>query len=494
MPLATLRLIAAILIFTFSLQISSLRAQQSMAVSYRRPNIVVILCDDLGYGDIAPFGNRLIKTPRLDQMAAEGLRLTAFHAPANVCTPSRAGFLTGRYAVRMGLAYRTLGVQDERGLPDDEFTLAEALKSEGYATACIGKWHLGDRDSFHPLRHGFDEFFGLRYSNDMNPLALYEGEQSIENPVNQATLTERYTQRAIEFITTHRESPFMIYLAHAMPHVPLVSSESFRGNSDAGDYGDAVEELDASTGRILDSLREQGLEENTLVIFTSDNGPWYEGSAGGQRGRKGEALGGGFLVPFIARWPGKIPAGSSSSAITSGLDLLPTILELVEIQTPEHVRLDGRSILEILTNPTQIPDWTASRSIFFFDNDSIASVRRGPWLFVEMMRYRDGNLRFPTMDYYAPGLLFNLESDPMASFSLTSRHAELADELSSIIHEAKANFGILGKKKSLLDKLMEKVSVKRITAAAFVMIIGAFFMGCWIGRKSGYAHGNAESK
>lgn len=495
MPLATLRLIAAILVLIFSFHHSVLRAQQPIpASSSRPPNVVIILCDDLGYGDIAPFGNTLIKTPRLDQMAAEGLRLTAFYAPANVCTPSRAGLLTGRYAVRMGLADRTLGVQDERGLPAEEITLAEALKSEGYATACIGKWHLGDRAPFHPLRHGFDEFFGLPYSNDMNPLELYEGEQSIENPVNQAALTERYTQRALEFITAHRDSPFLIYLAHTMPHVPLFSSDPFAGRSDAGDYGDAVEELDASTGRILDSLREQGLDENTLVIFTSDNGPWYEGSSAGQRGRKGEALEGGFRVPFIARWPGKIPAGSSSSAIISGLDLLPTILDVANIQMPEHVRLDGRSILEILTNPTQTPEWTNTRPIYFFDNDSIASVRRGPWLFVEMMRYRDGNLRFPTMDYYAPGLLFNLDHDPAASFSLTSRHTELADELSNLIHDGKADLGILRSKKTLLDKIMEKVSVKKTVAVAIVMIIGAFFVGLWVGRKSSHAHGNTESQ
>src|ERR1044071_4169216 len=261
----------------------------------QQPNIIIYFVDDLGYGDLSCYGSKAINTPNLDKMASEGIRLTSFITASSVCSPSRAGLLTGRYPTRVGIT-RVLFPTDNTGLPESETTIAEALKPNGYATACIGKWHLGHQPQFLPTNQGFDSYFGIPYSNDMRPTPLMKNQETIEEPVNQDTLTERYTDEAVKFITASKNKPFFLYVAHAMPHIPLHVSPRFRGKSKAGLYGDAVEAIDWSVGQILNTLKQLNLDKNTLVIFASDNGPWYQGSAGRLRGRKATTYEGGVRV------------------------------------------------------------------------------------------------------------------------------------------------------------------------------------------------------
>lgn len=399
------------------------------------PNIILIFCDDLGYGDIGPFGATPIKTPHLDRMAKEGMRLTNFYASANVCTPSRAGLLTGRYAIRMGLADNVLFPTSKNGIPDSEWTLAEAMKERGYATACIGKWHLGSVPEFMPLTHGFDFFYGIPYSNDMTRCPLYRNEEIIEEPAVQATLTERYTEEAIKFMEANKDAPFFVYLPHTMPHIPLYASEKFRGKSAAGLYGDVVEAIDWSLGEIFSALKRLNLDENTIVIFTSDNGPWYEGSTGGLRGRKGECFEGGQRVPFIARCPGIIPPDRHNMSPSSNLDLLPTLVELTGGKIPDGVKLDGSSISGVLRGAKVSGD-ILSRPFFYFDNSTITAVRRGPWKLVTSAYYRKFTSPLGKSPSYAPGMLFNLETDPAEQFSLTRENHAIAQELASLIQSA----------------------------------------------------------
>ena len=294
----------------------------------RPPNFIVILCDDLGYGDIGANGGR-IATPAIDRMAREGISLTDYYAAANVCTPSRAGLLTGRYPIRAGLAYGVIMQNDTRGLPPGEITIAQALKP-AYATALIGKWHLGHIKPFWPpTGYGFDLFFGLPYSHDMKPLSLYEapaaGVEMTQEDVDFPQLQQRFADRALRFIDANRDRPFFLELALSAPHLPSHAHPPFQGHSGAGAYGDVVTEVDSIVGRILDRLQVQGLDRDTLVILTSDNGPWFEGSPGPLRDRKGGAgWDGGYRVPFIARQTGRVPAGRKTTSIAMAIDLLPT--------------------------------------------------------------------------------------------------------------------------------------------------------------------------
>jgi arylsulfatase A-like enzyme len=370
---------------------------QVMAMSRtqeRLPNVVIIFTDDQGYQDVGCFGSPDIRTPHLDRLAEEGMRFTDFYVASSVCTPSRAGLLTGRYPVRMGLAYGVLFPHTgARGLPAAEQTLPELMKERGYRTACVGKWHLGHLDSFLPTAHGFDLFYGIPYSNDMwiapeipaaadlvlregvsvdqlevmrglsrfawdetnkpnkNLVPLMRNEEMIEFPVDQSTLTGRLTDEAIRFVESCGEEPFLLYLAHPMPHIPLFASEAFVGRSEAGLYGDVIEELDASTGRLLAALEAAGVAEDTWVIFTSDNGPWLStGDAGGHalplRSGKGTVFEGGMRVPCIMRWPGRIPAGSVCGEIASTLDLLPSMASELGV-TPKN-EVDGSPLQSLL--------------------------------------------------------------------------------------------------------------------------------------------------
>jgi uncharacterized sulfatase len=395
------------------------------------PNVVVIMADDLGYGDVGVNGQELIRTPNLDRMAAEGVRLGNFYASAPNCTPSRAGLLTGRYPVRMGLADKVLFAEDRHGLPPEELTIPELLKPLGYATAMVGKWHLGHTPAFWPTRHGFDYFYGLLYSNNQTPLTLFRNTDAIETPVDQSTLTERYTDEVIQFIEAHRARSFFVYVPHTFPHEPVHVSCEFRGRSRAGLYGDAVEALDWSLGRILAALRRLDLEDRTLVIFTSDNGPYPEGDAGGLRGGKGTVWDGGMRVPFVARWPGKIPAGASSTAIAMNIDLLPTIAALTGAPLPRGLVLDGRDISSLLRGSARSPH----EVLYFFSDTRIAAVRTQRWKMMVAAPYRGIRRWFAD---YGLDLLFDMERDPEEHYSLARERPQVWRQMQAHLAQGRA--------------------------------------------------------
>ncbi len=344
-----------------------------------QPNFVVIFADDLGYGDLASYGHPSFQTPHLDHMAARGARFTDFYVPMPYCAPSRASILTGRYPFRHGVVGNPTpdsGVNDY-GLPASEVTLAQALKEAGYATTCIGKWHLGHVPEYLPTKRGFDSYFGILYSNDMRPVQLVEDDQVVEYPVVQGGLTKRYTERALRFIEEKRDEPFFLYLPHAMPHKPLAASDEFYTPDTPYDlYADVMRELDWSVGQILAKLRELDLDENTLVIFTSDNGPSWGGSTGGLRGMKGRTWDGGIRVPFIGWWPGTIPPGIVTSEIASSVDVFPTLAKLAGAALPTGRTIDGRDIFPLMSE-----DGAPSphEAIFAMSGGRLHIVRSGKW-------------------------------------------------------------------------------------------------------------------
>ena len=401
----------------------------------RKPNFIVILTDDLGFGDLGCDGGRHIRTPHLDQMAAEGARLTDFYASANVCTPSRAGLLTGRYAIRSDLAHEVLQPSDTKGLPRSEITLPQALKPD-YATALVGKWHLGHvAPHWPPTLYGFDRFYGLAYSHDMRPLTLFEAEGEAvtahEGRVDLPTLTQRFFEQTVAFVEDHRDQPFFVLLALTAPHVPLRPNPDDLTNAPAGDYGEVVEEIDANVGRLLARLKALGLDEDTLVIFTSDNGPWFEGSSGPFRDRKGGAAWeGGYRVPFIARLPSRIPAGTVSGAIASNLDLLPTLVSLAGL-TPPDVELDGRDLSGVLTRG----DASSHDEIALFNNNHVVAIRSGKWKLVARSYYRT----FDAPLDHLP-LLFDLESDPGELYSVARNHPDVLADMRSRLERARAKY------------------------------------------------------
>ena len=405
--------------------------------SDRAPNFIVIVADDLGYGDLGVYGHPVIRTPNLNRMASEGVRLTNFYAAASTCTPSRAALLTGRYPIRSGLI-RVLHPRETFGIPDYEITLAEALKARGYSTACIGKWHLGDLPMYSPNRHGFDFFFGLLYSNDMtmmppnfSRLRLYRNQTPIEWPVVQRTLTQRYTAESIKFIEENKNRPFFLYLPHTMPHIPLSVSKEFQRRSKAGLYGDVVEEIDWSTGRILNTLRDLGLDNQTLVIFTSDNGPaaslgrsFQGGSAGPLRGRKHTVWEGGHRVPCIIRWPGHLPAGVVEAGIATLMDFFPTLIESAGGTIPSDRPIDGHNILPTLQGKGPAPN---SAFYYFFSGADILAVRSGPWKL--HLAQPDPGARNGGQERFTAAHLYNLEQDPSERNDIARGHPEIAARL-----------------------------------------------------------------
>jgi len=402
-------------------------------------NIIVILADDLGYGDLSSFGAEGIDTPRLDQLAEDGLKLTEFYAAAPVCTPSRAGLMTGRLAARMGMQHVFM-YDAADGMPQSEITIPEQLKQAGYHTGMVGKWHLGHLDRYMPWNQGFDEFYGVPYSNDMANFFFYENQQMIHEPIDQRYLTRRYTEKAVDYIERHADQPFFLYLAHSMPHVPIYVSPEFEGKSELGLYGDVVQELDWSTGQVIDKLRELGLLENTLVIFSSDNGPWLAmgddgGSAGSLRDGKGSTFEGGQRVPTVAHWPAQIAPGRVDSTPSSLLDLMPTFSALAGVPLPDDRAIDGGDISAVLTARSE----NQARQFYYLSSMS-----------TEVVAYRDGNWKiklprtgYPAflepvlkLDRYAHGLmLFNLENDPSEQHNLVEQYPERVAKLQQTIAE-----------------------------------------------------------
>jgi uncharacterized sulfatase len=407
----------------------------------RAPNFIVILCDDLGYGDLGLFGSRLIRTPCLDRMAAEGLTLTHFFAAANLCTPSRAGLLTGRYPIRTGLGHEVILARDTHGLPTSEVTIAKALKPQ-YATAMVGKWHLGHVPPYWPpTQHGFDLFYGLPYSHDMKPLSLWEQPRPdaalIEGPVDFALLTQQFFDRGAAFIEANQDRPFFLYLALTAPHAPLVPHPDGQGVSRAAAYGDVVEEVDRRMGALFDQLRALGIDEDTLVIFTSDNGPWFEGSTGGLRDRKGGAgFEGGYRVPFLARWPGVVPAGVRSDALASGIDILPTFAALAGVPAPDTV-IDGKDLSALLRTGAGSPH----DELVLFNNERVAAVRTARWKLLVRSYYRSWDLPIAKFGY---PLLFDMTEDPEESYNMAARYPEVMADMKARVARAQAVYEPMG--------------------------------------------------
>ena len=435
-----------------------LAAASGQTADVRPPNFVILFADDLGYGDLGCYGHPTIRTPHLDRMAREGLRLTQFYSAAEVCTPSRAALLTGRLPPRNGMCgqnRRVLFPNSRGGLPADERTLAELLKEKGYATACIGKWHLGHLPPYLPTQHGFDTYFGVPYSNDMDRVSsapmgraaflapqieywnipLMRDTQIVERPAHQPTLTQRYAEEAVRFIRQHKDRPFFVYLPFTMPHVPLFASSTFAGQSRRGLYGDVVEELDAAVGTVLDCLRDEGLANRTLVVFTSDNGPWLTqneqgGSAGLLRDGKGSTWEGGMREPAIVWQPGTVPAGMVSAELASTLDLLPTICKLAGIEPPSDRPLDGYDIRSVLRGGP-----SPRREMFYYRGYELMAVRLGPWKAHFLTQAGYGQ---PQPVRHDPPLLFHLEIDPSERFNVAGQHPEVLAEIQTLVEKHRA--------------------------------------------------------
>jgi len=418
-----------------------------------KPNFVIIFADDQGYQDMGCFNAPLIETPNLDRMAAEGMRFTDFYSAAPVCTPSRAALMTGCYPQRVSLP-NVIGPNAQIGISSYEVTIAEILKAQGYTTACYGKWHLGHHREFLPTRHGFDEYFGLPYSNDMWPnhptnksfpdLPLIEGEQVVERNPDQTQLTRRYTERAVKFIEENRDRPFFVYVPHSMPHVPLHVSERFKGKSKQGLYGDVIMELDWSVGEILSTLKRLGIDEKTLVVYSSDNGPWlsygdHAGSAKPLREGKATTFDGGQREPTVMRWPGKIPAGAVCSEVGAMFDLLPTFAGLAGGRVPTDRVIDGKDIWPLISG--QPGAKSPHEAFFFYNSRRLEAVRSGNWKLHLPHEYR-------SIEEYGTGgepgryvqrrigqVLFDLERDVGEQHDVSANHREIVERLADMARE-----------------------------------------------------------
>lgn len=421
------------------------------------PNIVIVFCDDMGYGDMNCTGHPTIATPNLNRMAAEGIRMTQFYSAASVCSPSRASLLTGRYPLRHGVI-KVLFPQHEVGLPKSEITLADVLKKQGYATAAIGKWHLGHHPEYLPTRRGFDYYFGIPYSNDMDsekrgdpPIPLMRNETTVEQPCNQDTITRRYTEEAIAFMqkSVDEKKPFFVYLAHNMPHIPLHCSDGFRNKSKAGLYGDVIEEIDWSVGQILDALKRLGIDDNTLVVFTSDNGPWlikktHGGSAGLFREGKATTWEGGVREPFIVRYPGKIPAGKVCAEMGSTMDLFTTCAALAGAEIPKDRPIDGMDLTPVWMAGAKSPRDT----LIYHWNDKVTAIRSGSYKLHIRKWIKDGG--FVKCD---PPELYDLEIDPSERFDCAADKPDIVKSLQQKIADFESDLAQRGENLDLIKSL-----------------------------------------
>lgn len=439
------KILVALFAFTLLINASTVQSQQL-------PNIIIIFADDLGYGDIEGFG-AAYKTPNLLKLQNEGIKFTSFYSQPQ-CSPSRAALMTGCYPQRVGFPW-VVGPEGPEwtrdksfvGLNPNEKTIAEIVKDKNYITACIGKWHLGHHPQHLPTHHGFDMYFGLPYSNDMLPanipvypdLPLVENEKTIEKNPDQSQLVRRYTERATSFIKQNRSNNFFLYMAHAMPHVPLYVSQSFAGKSGKGLYADVIQEIDWSVGEVINTLKNEGLENNTFVIFTSDNGPWlvygnHAGSSGGLREGKNTAFEGGVRVPFIARWPGHIPANSTCTSFAGLIDLVPTIAELTNTKSLPNA-IDGKSMLPLLLGKSK---QQAREVHYYFQINELQAVRKGKWKLHFPHNYE--HITQPGADGVRGQItslniglsLFDLEADPSETTDVSSAHPEIVAKLKAL--------------------------------------------------------------
>ena len=428
------------------------------------PNVVVIFVDDLGYGDLGAYGATAYETPHLDRMAQQGVRFTNFYVSQPVCSASRASLLTGNYSNRIGIN-GALGPKNTHGIHENEVTLGELFQSQGYATAIYGKWHLGHHPEFLPTRHGFDEFYGIPYSNDMWPfhpespdnwgdLPTFEMEEIIGYNTDQTRFTTDFTNRAVDFIerSIADDEPFFVYLAHPMPHVPLFVSDERSGHSGAGLYGDVIKEIDWSVGQVLEAVQEAGVDENTLVMFASDNGPWlsygnHAGSSGPLREGKGTAFEGGVRVPFIARWPSVIPEGTDVETPAMTIDIFPTLAGVLDAPLPEH-KIDGKSIWTLITGESQSSPQEAY--FFYYRQNELHAVRSGNWKLQFPHTYRTMIGQEPGKDgipgKYDHGAeigleLFDLEADIAESKNLADEHPDVVDRLSKLADAMRQELG-----------------------------------------------------
>jgi arylsulfatase A len=410
---------------------------QSYGQQKLHPNFIIILCDDLGYGDVDINGG-LIPTPHLSRMAREGLVATNYYSAANLCTPSRAGLLTGRYPVRTGLGYEVILSGENRVLPLSEKTIAAVLKPE-YVSGLFGKWHLGHTgETWLPIYHGFDKFYGIPYSHDIFPLSVYEADANstkvIVTPPDTANLQQLFYSNAEKFIVENRNRPFFVELALSAPHLPEYPSAAFKGGSKHGPYGDVVSEIDAIVGKLLNKLKELNLDQNTFVIFTSDNGPWYEGSTGLLRDRKGgTSYDGGYHVPFIAWSPRFIQPGSTTNAIISGIDFLPTFCKLADLPLPDSVELDGLDISAVLTKAAASPH----NEILLFNNEDVIGIRTQRWKYADLAYYRGNTVSFSTKEYKQ---LYDMDIDKSESYSVAVTYPEVTLDLQNKLRTARLKY------------------------------------------------------
>ncbi len=434
-----------------------------VAVQQRLPNVIIVFCDDMGYADIGPFGARGYATPHLDRMAREGMAFTDFHVGRSVCSPSRAALMTGCYPVRVGVP-GNFGPGSNTGLNPAETTIAEIVKQKGYATAMYGKWHLGHKPRFLPTSQGFDEWFGLPYSNDMWPyhpdsrynfpdLPLMQGEKILNaavQPEDQPNLTTWYTERTVKFIEKNKDRPFFIYLPHAMPHVPLYVSKKYQGKTERGPYGDVIAEIDWGMGQIFAALKRCSVDENTLVVFTSDNGPWllygdHGGSAGPLREGKGTSFEGGFRVPCVMRWPGRILAGTTCDKLASTIDLLPTIAALTDVPLPEKRIIDGKDIRPLMFRHAGAQ--SPHKVFYYYAGTRLQAVRSGQWKLVLPHSYgvpdppgvngEHGQSSKRSIDLS----LFDLETDVGEQHNVLQKHPDIVKRLQAAAEAAREDLG-----------------------------------------------------